>query len=410
MIEIPSTGVPVKAWVEGVVFEESAREQVAKMASLPVVGPHIAIMPDVHAGKGAVVGSVVPTIGAIVPSMVGVDIGCGVVATKLDLKASDLPDSLSALRLAIEQKVPHGRTNNGGPGDQGAWGGVRGIPNLVDSEWDWLLTGYCEIIGKNPGASPRAPNAGWSQLGTLGGGNHFIEVCLDTEQNVWVMLHSGSRGVGNRIGSYFIELAHKDMEAAHGYMPTDKDLCYLTEGTEHFDDYVQAVSWAQQYAMTNRDVMLERTLDAIDEVLGRGVPRILSSVVNCHHNYVSKEQHFGKDVWLTRKGAVDASKGKMGIIPGSMGDRSYIVRGKGNPESFNSCSHGAGRVMSRNVAKKTYDLAAHKMAMSGIESRLDDDIIDETPMAYKRIEDVMHAQRDLVEVVATLKQVLCVKG
>ncbi len=253
--------------------------------------------------------------------------------------------------------------------------------------------------------------------GTLGGGNHFVEVCLDEHDAVWVMLHSGSRGAGNRIGQYFIELAKQDMLAAHGNLPEDKDLAYLDEGTEHFADYVEALGWAQDFARINRDIMLQSALTAIRQVLapslkidellpGRGA----ETAVNCHHNYVQRETHFGREVWLTRKGAVDASAGALGIIPGSMGSKSYIVRGKGNADSFHSCSHGAGQAMSRGEAKRRFTVEDHAAATAGIECRKDSGVIDETPGAYKSIEAVMEAQRDLVEVVATLHQVLCVKG
>lgn len=252
----------------------------------------------------------------------------------------------------------------------------------------------------------------FGHLGTLGTGNHFVEVCLDTEQAVWIMLHSGSRGVGNRVGSYFIELAKKDMLAAHGNLPEDKDLCYLTEGTEHFDHYVRAVTWAQRFARVNREVMMRRAFQAVNAALdvrslGYGELRVVGEAVNCHHNYVEKLE---SGTWLTRKGAVDASLGRLGIIPGSMGAKSFIVRGKGNAESFNSCSHGAGRKMSRNAAKKLFTLEDHAKATAGVECRKDIDVIDETPGSYKSIDDVMVAQSDLVEIVATLKQVLCVKG
>lgn len=730
MIEIESRGVPIKAWVEGVPVEDAARVQLQNIAALPVVGPHVAVMPDVHLGKGATVGSVVPTRGAIIPAAVGVDIGCGMMAVKLNLRASDLPDSLGAMRSAIEAAVPHGRTNKGGAGDRGAWGEV---PSIALQAWmknrtDFLshkslMQRYVELGERHPRI---CQGNDVNHLGTLGSGNHFIEVCLDTDQSVWVMLHSGSRGVGNRIGSHFIRLAKDDMRAAHGNLPEDEDLAYLTEGTEHFDDYVRAVGWAQDFAFANRAIMMERTIDAIEKVLeipfakayavtgdedlavncfagetkvitrngtfkfkdmvgtepqlltaggswvtapvrafgvqrlwrltlrrngvikeiyatekhgwyvapvqrkhtvqattaelqpgdrlasvyperlntkldrtgvaagfvfgdgscsskttaraafcgekivdmlpwfeGLGHPvrhyddqdvisglprtwklempsvdsspdyiygwlagyfaadgdvdktgrptlssinraqlehvRVLCSSIgigtfgiretlrvgygteatslyllgfmrndlngafylrsahrarcnrvaerrswtvvnveatdrveevfcatvegthnfalddniltrNCHHNYVTKERHFGEDLYVTRKGAVNAELGRLGIIPGSMGTKSFIVRGKGNAQSFNSCSHGAGRSMSRNEAKRRFTVADHVKATEGIECRKDAEVVDETPAAYKSIDNVMLAQRDLVEVVATLKQVLCVKG
>lgn len=329
---------------------------------------------------------------------------CGMVATKTNLKASDLPDNLFAVRTAIEEAIPHGRTNNGGFGDKGAWNNAA--PTTVEAYWKGLEPAYRTITTKHPFAL--AYNT-FNHLGTLGGGNHFVEVCLDKLQNVWVMLHSGSRGVGNKIGQYFIEQAKKDMRAAHGNMPEDEDLCYLIEGTQHFDDYVEAVGWAQNFARLNREIMLSRALFAIARSLSKTVYEV-DTAVNCHHNYIEQEIHYDELLWVTRKGAVNAEKGRMGIIPGSMGARSFIVRGLGNPESFNSCSHGAGRTMSRTAAKKKFTVADHIKATEGIECRKDADVVDETPMAYKSIDDVMHAQRDLVEVVAELRQVLCIKG
>ncbi len=404
MIEIESKGVPIKAWIEGVPLEDEAREQLQRIARLPVVGPHLAVMPDVHLGKGATVGSVVPTRGAIIPAAVGVDIGCGMVAAMTNLVASDLPDSLSGLRSAIEAAVPHGRTNNGGFGDKGSWN--NSPPLIVEAAWKHREGHYRELVARHP--KMLAYNT-FNHLGTLGTGNHFVEVCLDTEDRVWVMLHSGSRGVGNRIGSYFIELAKDDMRRAHGALPEDEDLAYLTEGTEHFSDYVEAVGWAQEYARVNREIMLGRALNAMEASLRRHV-WITGDAVNCHHNYVEYEHHFDEYLWVTRKGAVNASAGTFGIIPGSMGARSFIVMGKGNPQSFNSCSHGAGRRMSRNQAKRTFTLADHARATLGIECRKDEGVLDETPDAYKNIADVMEAQSDLVVVVTTLRQVLCVKG
>jgi tRNA-splicing ligase RtcB len=394
---------PVKAWVNGVQLEEEAKKQLLAVANLPFIHKWVAVMPDVHAGIGATVGSVVPTYGAIIPAAVGVDIGCGMVACRTTLTASDLPDSLKEIRSAIEAAVPHGRTDNGGANDRGAWGDA---PELVRDTWADLDAGFRAIVEKHPRASSRAQ---MSQLGTLGTGNHFIEVCLDEEQRVWLMLHSGSRGVGNRIGSYFIELAKKEMERFFINLP-DTNLAYLPDGTEYFKDYVQAVSWAQNYAMLNREIMMQNTISAIKKT--KLLPKFMADevVVNCHHNYVEKEHHFGKDVWVTRKGAVRARKNDLGIIPGSMGAKSFIVRGKGNNDSFHSCSHGAGRAMSRTEAKKRFTLKDHREATEGVECRKDSEVIDETPMAYKSIDAVMAAQSDLVDIVHTLKQVVCVKG
>jgi tRNA-splicing ligase RtcB len=324
-------------------------------------------------------------------------------AVETTLAAAHLPDNLKPLRLAIENAVPHGRTDNGGRNDRGAWGRP---PPEVQAAWGPFERGLKMFSEKHPKV---AESNGYRQLGTLGTGNHFIEVCLDEHDHVWFMLHSGSRGLGNRIGSYFIELAKRDMGNALGNLP-DKDLAYLTEGTKHFDDYVEALGMAQQYARENRELMMRAIIAAARRVEGLPPFETTSVAVDCHHNYVERERHFGSDVLVTRKGAVRARAGDLGIIPGSMGARSYIVRGKGNPQSFESCSHGAGRVMSRTEAKKRFTLADHVAATQGVECRKDIEVIDETPGAYKDIDAVMAAQRDLVEVVHTLKQVVCVKG
>ncbi len=400
-----TAGAALKLWTDGVPVEESAAQQLRNVASLPFIHGHVAVMPDVHWGMGATVGSVIPTRGAIVPAAVGVDIGCGMVAAMTDLVASDMPDNLAGIRSAIEKAVPHGRTNNGGPGDRGAWGDP---PPAVVEAMQAITDPLRAILEKNPKVSGKHAADPVKHLGTLGTGNHFVEVCLDEADRVWVMLHSGSRGIGNRIGTYFIERAKKEMERWFITLP-DADLAYLAEGSEGFNDYVEAVGWAQGFARTNRDLMLTATMRAIEAEMGR--PVTWGAVaVNCHHNYVSKENHFGANVWVTRKGAVRARDGELGIIPGSMGARSYIVRGKGNPESFHSCSHGAGRAMSRGAARKRFTLEDHAAATAGVECRKDADVIDETPGAYKDIDAVMAAQTDLVEIVHTLKQIVCVKG
>jgi tRNA-splicing ligase RtcB (3'-phosphate/5'-hydroxy nucleic acid ligase) len=347
--------------------------------------------------------SVLATKGAIIPAAVGVDIGCGMMAVQTTLNANQLPDTLKPLRTAIEKAVPHGRTNNGGKGDRGAWGE---IPKRQVGVWRQIERGYKTIAEKYPRLN-RGNDV--NHLGTLGTGNHFIEVCLDESDQVWFMLHSGSRGVGNRIGMFFIEMARNDMRQHIKNLP-DRDLAYFEEGSAHFEDYVDAVSWAQEFAMYNRKLMMEQLIDAVSE--SGEVPQFAftETAVNCHHNYVAREEHYGHPVFVTRKGAVRAGKGDMGIIPGSMGARSYIVRGLGNDESFHSCSHGAGRAMSRNEAKRRFSIDDHIKATAGVECRKDADVIDETPMAYKPIEDVMNAQKDLVEIVHTLRQVVCVKG
>ncbi|NVB82092.1 MAG: RtcB family protein [Kofleriaceae bacterium] len=398
---IETSGVPIKAWTRGVGVEDAARRQLENVARLPIVFHHVAVMPDVHYGIGATVGSVVPTEKAIIPAAVGVDIGCGVVAVETDLPAAQLPDSLKSLRSAIERAVPHGRTANGGRGDRGAW---SKLPTQATQAWKDLDKTYSEIVAKHPRIGQ---GNDVNHLGTLGGGNHFIEVCLDETDHVWFMLHSGSRGVGNRIGSYFIELAKQDMRRHVKNLP-DHDLAYLREGTTHFDDYVQAVEWGQKFAMTNRKLMMDAVIGAARKELP---PFSLGEyAVNCHHNYVAREHHFGRDVFVTRKGAVRAGMGELGIIPGSMGAKSFIVRGKGNADSFTSCSHGAGRTMSRGEAKRRFSVEDHVKATEGIECKKDASVIDETPMAYKDIDKVMEAQSDLVDVVHTLRQVVCVKG
>ncbi len=401
---------PIKGWTVGVPVEAEAVKQLKNIAALPFVYSHVAVMPDVHLGKGATVGSVIATKGAIIPAAVGVDIGCGMSAQRLRFTAEDLPESLGHLRAAIEAAVPHGRTHNGGPRDKGAWGTVRVFDHPVEAvrlEAATLRGQLDNIILKHPKLG-RAAQRAWNHIGTLGTGNHFIELCLDEQNRVWVMLHSGSRGIGNAIGQYFIEKAMEEMARFFIHLP-DKELGYLPEGSRYYNDYIEAVSWAQRFAALNRTVMMHAVLDAIHQTLNLPIDSDLEAI-NCHHNYVSEERHFGQNVLVTRKGAVNASLDTLGIIPGSMGAKSFIVRGKGNRESFCSCSHGAGRVMSRTQAAKTFTLEDHVRDTEGVECRKDVDVIDETPKAYKNIDDVMSAQAELVDVVHTLKQVLCVKG
>ena len=394
-------GRHVKMWTRGVPVEAAAKEQLTNTARMPFIFHHVAAMPDVHLGIGATVGSVVATKGAIIPAAVGVDIGCGMMAVQTTLKASDLPESLASVRAEIERAVPHGFVTIKGRSTRGAWAVT---PNSVVSRWTGLAERLEKIEEKQPRLKTKNPQL---QLGTLGGGNHFIEICLDTEQTVWVMLHSGSRGIGNLIGQQFIEMARQDMQRHFINLP-NRDLAYFAEGTEHFDDYVEAMSWAQDYAAENRRSMMDAVLRVLREEVR---PFQLGEVaVNCHHNYTARETHFGEEVLVTRKGAVRAGRGQLGIIPGSMGTRSYIVRGLGNPESFESCSHGAGRKMSRTAARKLFTVAEHEAATTGVECRKDPEVIDETPAAYKDIDAVMDAQKDLVEIVHTLKQVVCVKG
>ena len=397
-----SKGVPIKMWTKGVPVDEKSKDQLLKTAQMPFIYKWMAVMPDVHVGIGATIGSVIPTKGAIIPAAVGVDIGCGMMASRTTLTASDLPDNLFALRTELERLIPHGMTKNRGQRDRGSWANPS---ERVDAVWSELVTDFDYICAKHP----RLKNTNnRTQLGTLGTGNHFVEICLDEHQQVWIMLHSGSRGVGNAIGSYFIDLARKDMQKHFINLP-DKDLAYLVEGTEHFDDYWFAVGWAQRFAMKNRELMMEAAIQALRIIINKPFNAKVEAV-NCHHNYVDKEEHVGQEVLVTRKGAVRARLGEYGIIPGSMGAKSFIVKGKGNQESFCSCSHGAGRVLSRTAAKKQFTVEDQIAQTQGVECRKDEAVIDEIPSAYKPIEDVMKAQSDLVEVVYTLNQVVCVKG
>ena len=395
-----ANGKPVKAWIEGVPLEPDARQQLLNTARMPFIFKHMAVMPDVHLGKGSTIGSVIPTQGAIIPAAVGVDIGCGMIAARTSLVAADLPDNLFGLRSAIEKAVPHGKTF--GRRDQGAW---EHVPNAADQAWSAMAGRFKAITDKYPKLEKTNNRA---HLGTLGGGNHFIEVCLDEANRVWFMLHSGSRGVGNAIGNLFIELAQADMRQHIANLP-DRSLAYFEEGSRHYDDYVEAVGWAQDFARQNRELMMQAVIATARQVIRKPFEANLEAV-NCHHNYVQKEQHFGEEILVTRKGAVSAQKGQLGIIPGSMGAKSFIVRGLGNEEAFCSCSHGAGRTMSRTQAKKQFTVEDQKRATAHVECRKDKDVIDEIPMAYKDIDAVMHAQRELVEVVHTLRQVVCVKG
>lgn len=396
---------PIKCWTNGVELEDEAKVQLLNVASLPFIHKHIAVMPDVHWGMGATIGSVIPMVGAVIPAAVGVDIGCGMMAVRLHLKAENLPENLKEIRTVIERAVPHGRTDNGGKGDWGSW---HDVPVHHAEAWEKnFKESYVKILDKHPKACSKNTV---NHLGTLGTGNHFIEICLDEESRVWIMLHSGSRGLGNRFGQYFIEVAKEDMKQWMINLP-DQDLAYLPEGTQHFRDYIEAVSFAQRFAAKNRELMMENILRKLAGIFPPDLAALSSEMaVNCHHNYVSRENHFGKNVIVTRKGAVRARQGEYGIIPGSMGAKSFIVRGKGNPESFESCSHGAGRRMSRRKAKELISLEDHEKATAGVECRKDKEVIDESPAAYKSIDAVMEAQKDLVEIVHTLKQVVCVKG
>lgn len=394
-IILNTTGIPVKIYTQDI--DQESIVQLKKMSQLQFIHHHIAVMPDVHVGKGATVGSVIPTKNAIIPAAVGVDIGCGMNALRLSLKASQLPDNLSKLRNAIERKVPVGFEMHKQ---------IRAKASTLTP----LEKRLNIITTKHPALKRmlRHFDITWAkQLGTLGGGNHFIELCLDENQDVWIMLHSGSRGLGNVMGTYFIEKAKKEAQHRFGHVP-DKDLSYFAEGSQSFDDYVEAIEWAQEYAYENRREMMRLILDAIRPLLPSF--QMTKEAINCHHNYVQKEHHFGEDIFVTRKGAIRAGKDEYGIIPGSMGAKSFIVKGKGNPDSFCSCSHGAGRKMSRSKAKNMFTQHDLIEQTQGVECKKDKSVIDEIPSAYKDIDTVMQNQTDLIEVVHTLKQVLCIKG
>ena len=383
---------PIKIWTDEV--EASALTQLKNLARLPFIASNgVACMPDVHAGIGSTVGTVIATEKAVIPAAVGVDIGCGMNAVRLSLKASDLPDNLKPLRDEIERRVPLGA---GGAHDHSTdIGGVT--PELLRTVVEPLYKGnYDKFHAKAA-----------SQIGSLGSGNHFIEVCIDESQDVWIMLHSGARGIGNMIGTHYIAKAKRQMEQFFVTLPDD-NLAYFPEDTEDFDDYMSAVGWAQNYALENRRRMMIQVIEAMRGMMPAFT--ITQEAINCHHNYVEKEHHFGRNMWVTRKGAIRARAGDLGIIPGSMGQRSYIVRGKGDLQSYCSCSHGAGRVMSRAEAKRRFSLTDLIAQTEGVECRKDEGVIDEIPASYKDIDQVMSNQTDLVEVVHTLKQVLCVKG
>ena len=386
---INSAPKPIKIWSPIETVESQALEQLKRTAGLPFIYKHVAVMPDVHYGIGATVGSVVATKGAVVPACVGVDIGCGMMASKMPFKSKRLPDNLQGLFDSISKAVPVGFDMHNSAAAPFSMEGYELLPEKI-------LDDPMRVV---------------KQMGTLGGGNHFIEVCIDLEEQVWVMLHSGSRGIGNKIGNYYIDQAKKIMEVEQIKLE-DPNLAYLADGTELFNDYWRDLQWAQQYAMKNREVMMSLVMKSVAEVIFGDRNTVIAPelMVNCHHNYAERENHFGENVIVTRKGAVRARVGDMGIIPGSMGTRSYIVEGLGNSESFCSCSHGAGRVMSRSKAKQAFDLKDVLIQTDGIMCRKDAGIIDELPGAYKNIDQVMENQKDLVKIVAQLRQVLCVKG
>lgn len=388
-------GVPVKIFTTDI--DPKAIAQLKNTAALPIVGPHVAAMPDVHLGIGATVGSVIPTYRAIIPAAVGVDIGCGMNAVRLSVRGSQLPDNLATMRSAIERAVPVGLQAHKMVSSR------QSACRKLAPELDALFDRYPELMKQL-----KKPNTTWvTQLGTLGSGNHFIELCLDAEGYVWVMLHSGSRGIGNAIGQFFISRARKQIENRERHM-IDTNLAWFDDQQQDFSGYLHAVTWAQEYARVNRMEMMGLVLRAITPFLPKFDTQ--GEAVNCHHNYVQQEQYAGRELYITRKGAISAREGELGIIPGSMGAKSYIVRGLGNSDSFCSCSHGAGRKFSRTEARKRFTRSDLEQQTRGVECRKDKHIIDEIPAAYKDIDQVMENQNDLVEVVYTLKQVLCVKG
>ena len=382
---------PIKIWTDDI--DPEALEQLKNVSTLPFVHPHgVVAMPDVHVGIGATVGSVIATDHAVIPAAVGVDIGCGINAVRLSLHATDLPDNLAPIRHQIERDVPLGP------------GGAHKHKNMPKFDPE-LAQRLKLLMAKHPRLEK---NQAQRQIGTLGSGNHFIEICLDQNDSVWVMLHSGSRGIGNLIGRYFIEKAKTKMEALGIPLP-DADLAYLPDDSDDFHDYVEAVQWAQDYAFENRRVMMDKTIAALRRHIKKPF-HITQEAINCHHNYVEQEEHFGRKLWVTRKGAIRARAGDLGVIPGSMGQRSYIVRGKGNLDSYCSCAHGAGRKFSRTQARKHFTVDDLKAQTEGVECRKDAAVLDELPSAYKDIDEVMENQKDLVEVLHVLKQVVCVKG
>lgn len=404
LIQRDDTGFPVKAWTRGVPVDPKAYDALLTVASMPFIAGPVCAMPDIHPGNTVdVVGSVIPTHRAVIPALVGGDMGCGMIGARLSLRADELPDHLFGIRSVLEAAVPHGRTNHGGSNDKGAW---TTIPETVQDAWSTMEKGWHAIVTKHPKIA-RANHI--NHLGSLGSGNHFIELCLDTKQRVWIIIHSGSRGVGGQIGRYFVELAKEDMRTWMINLP-DKDFAYLPEGTLHYKDYIEAMLWAQHFALMNRQLMLRHSVTALQQSQLLPPFTVTEDLINCHHNFTVKEHHRGKNILITRKGAIRAQQGDRGIIPGNMGARTYVVRGKGNLDSYCSCSHGAGRVLTRTQAKQQITLEQHARDTAGVECRKDAGVLEESVAAYKDIDAVMAAQSDLVEVEDILKQVVCIKG
>lgn len=387
-MEVLKLGVKeIKVWTDVSGIEPEALQQLYRMSRMPFIYEHIAVMPDVHVGKGATVGSVIATKGAIMPAAVGVDIGCGMLAAQTNLSANDLPESLSKLRTDIESVVPVGRGSHKN--------------TKYGEKLDFTQLSVYDDLNKKTIMKAQ------SQIGTLGGGNHFIEICLDQMKNVWLMLHSGSRNIGNEVAMTHIKIAKGEMKKAFVNLE-DPDLAYLTEQTQEFKNYVNDLFWCQEYAMQNRRIMFDNILKSMRKIFPQ--IEVVGHVTSCHHNYVSIENHFGEDVYVTRKGAIKAGHNDIGIIPGSMGTKSYIIKGLGNSNSFNSCSHGAGRKMSRTKAKSLFTSDDLVKQTKGVECRKDSGVVDEIPSAYKDIDEVMRNQEDLVEITSVIKQILCIKG
>jgi len=397
---------PIKAWVNGVTFEDEALQQLVQVANLPFIFKHVAAMPDVHAGMGATIGSVIATKGAVIPAAVGVDCGCGVRAARLVLTKGEITPYVKEAFDKISGTIPNGRTDHGGINDIGRWGRHHPVPAMVSQQWaDRLAQRYNDITSRHSFLG--SDKVSWEHLGTLGSGNHFCELCVDQDNNVWIMIHSGSRGPGNRIGSYFIQRAKEECRKWFVSLP-DPNLSYFPKDTELYQEYMYALDWALDFAHINRQIMLSLVVEAVQDILGTQID--IDFNIDCHHNYAAMENHYGQNVLVTRKGAVRARKKDYCIIPGSMGDKSYICKGLGNKDSFESCSHGAGRSMSRTKARKSITLDDHKTKTDGIVCCKTESVLDESPDAYKDIGDVISAQADLVDPVYILKQILCVKG
>lgn len=395
-IETPNAK-PIKAWVDGVPFEEGAKAQARYIAMLPCLGSHIVLCPDTHAGRPTPIGAVVPMVKAISPGLVSGDIGCGVSWVRTSLTSKDISDNAKEISDAIYGFVPTMSWEDGN------FAKVKTPASVIDT-WNEMKDAYRALIDKHGRISSRTAHI---QLGTLGRSNHFISINIDEEDRISILLHSGSRNLGARMAEHFVPLAIKDYEAGNTPLP-NRELSFFTEGSEHFNDYVEAMLFAQEYARLNRVVMMENIIRALKREVKLNFEVDQASAINVHHNYARRENHFGEEVWITRKGAISAFRDEMGVVPGNMGGRSFIVRGKGNADSLMSSSHGAGRALSRTIAKQTISKEQHKRDMGACYGRLD--TIDESKAAYKDVDAVMKAQEDLTEVVHTLQEMISIKG